>query len=477
MIDFAVIGGGIGGVSVASLLNREHKVKLFEKESYLGGCSGTFFRDGFGYNIGATTFALYGRNSPVKRVFDEVGVTPDVYRVDPAITVLIDGKQINRYFSFDKYLKEIDRAFPDMRNREFLKLIKDISDIFYDNIDSIKYDRGSILKTLNSFLSISKLFFKLPKIAFRNSRSVIESFYPDIDREFLNFIENQTLIVAQTKELQKLPFIIVALSLSYTLYKNYYPIGGMSSVLNSLAEKIDDVNLADSVTSIEKSDKEWIVTSKSGTYRSKNIILNSSIVENSHLFKDREIREELDGFKKLDTGQSAFILYLKIESDKEFKHHYQIIESLDFPFSISNSIFVSFSDVNDNTISKQGFYSVTVSIHTETDLWKVDKSEYKKRKETLSKRILESLQKELNIDSSEIVDSFSASPLTFKRYIGRSSLGGLSPTYKNIPKIISQNIGVDGVYFVGDNSFMGQGWPGVVQGALNLKRIIDDKRS
>jgi phytoene dehydrogenase-like protein len=53
-------GRGIGGCSIATLLNSEGKeVVLIEKASSLGGCASTFWHRGYGYNAGATTLSGY----------------------------------------------------------------------------------------------------------------------------------------------------------------------------------------------------------------------------------------------------------------------------------------------------------------------------------------------------------------------------------------------------------------------------------
>jgi len=79
----------------------------------------------------------------------------------------------------------------------------------------------------------------------------------------------------------------------------------------------------------------------------------------------------------------------------------------------------------------------------------------------------------LNIDESKVVHSFSASPRTFKCFINRDQLGGNAITMKNFhPFLPSNNSPIKGVYNVGDTVFAAQGWPGVMLGVKNLKRLL-----
>jgi phytoene dehydrogenase-like protein len=66
-----------------------------------------------------------------------------------------------------------------------------------------------------------------------------------------------------------------------------------------------------------------------------------------------------------------------------------------------------------------------------------------------------------------------ASPKTFQRYINRSQLGGNAITMKNfLPKLPGNDTLIDGLYHVGDTVYAAQGWPGVMLGVDNLRRLL-----
>ena len=110
--DYAIIGGGIGGCSIAALLNAKgHDVVLIEKEPSLGGCASTFLRGGNRYNAGATTISGYHEGGIVRRVFETVGITPDVISTDPAITIIQGDKTCVRYRDLERFIIEIEAFF------------------------------------------------------------------------------------------------------------------------------------------------------------------------------------------------------------------------------------------------------------------------------------------------------------------------------------------------------------------------------
>src|SRR5438552_10200418 len=56
MYDVAIIGGGIGGLAVASRLQaRGFSTVVLEAHGQVGGCAGFYRRKGFSFDVGATT--------------------------------------------------------------------------------------------------------------------------------------------------------------------------------------------------------------------------------------------------------------------------------------------------------------------------------------------------------------------------------------------------------------------------------------
>lgn len=79
----------------------------------------------------------------------------------------------------------------------------------------------------------------------------------------------------------------------------------------------------------------------------------------------------------------------------------------------------------------------------------------------------------LGLEESAIVSSLSATPQTFKRFINRSTLGGIPMRKENlIYRLPSNDSPIKGLYHVGDTTFAAQGWIGVMLGVRNLEKLI-----
>jgi phytoene dehydrogenase-like protein len=473
--EFAIIGGGIGGCSAAALLHADGRdVVLLEKEPYLGGCASTFTHRGYRYNSGATTLSGYGEGRVVRKLFDQVGVTPALIETDPSIVVVHNGKTTPRYRDIDRFVETINRNYPHPKHAQFWDLILTLSREFYA-LEGYHYSNQNTLKKLRSLMSFSPLIQKFWNHLTKDGRSVIEQFYGGISREYLDFLDAQILIVAQTQS-DSVNFLTAALALGYTFEANHYAIGGMGKVCESLVSNIPDVQLSNEVLGVQKYDDKYRITTSKGVIEARNVILGHSIFESKERFADQKVISYLERYRRFDHHQSAFVLYMSIPTPSAFAHHYQLIRDAHLPHTISQSLFVSLSDPSDHEIAPQGVTSITASIHTDTRMWEgLSHNEYSSRKAVLQSLIEGWICDTLHIDKSAVLQSFAATPKTFGRYIGRTRLGGIPMKRTHLlPLLPSNDTPIEGFYHVGDTTYAAQGWPGVVMGSFNLMRLLDE---
>jgi len=473
--EYAVVGGGIGGSSAAALLNaREKDVVLLEKEPTLGGCAATFSHCANRYNAGATTLAGYHEGGIVRRLFDEVGVAPDVVLTDPGIVVIQGKQQIKRYQKVDRFVDELQQVHPHPKHSEFWNLIDTLSKSFYD-LEGHYYSNASFSKKAVSLLSFFPMFKQFWPYLWKDSRRFIQHFYGGISSEYLDFLDAQIMIVAQCKS-DKLNFFTAALALGYTFNETHYAMGGMGKLCETLTSCISDVRTDCPVNFIRHEKDRFILSTPTDVIETKNLIMGTTHYDSAKWFNEKSIKTYYQKYESLNNRQSAFVLYLTIKIDRAFSHHYQLIAKEIIPMTLSKALFVSFSDVNDHTIAPKGYYSVTASIHTNERWWiGLSPSNYHASKKELSQLLKGWICDTLCIETEAIVHSFAATPKTFGRYINRTQLGGNALSMTNsIFKLPSNDTPIKGLYHVGDTSYAAQGWPGVVMGTMNLIRLIHE---
>lgn len=468
MLDIAVVGSGIGG-SLISALNNDKDIVLFEKDKNLGGCASTFKRYGNYYNTGATTLVGYEDGHILKKQFDKIGLVPDVSKSDIAIRIVQNNTIIDRTKNFEEFLEQIETLYPNKNNKEFWGKIKEIDKKFWQ-LQKIYYGKYSFKHYKRTASFITELFRVFGFDIVKSADSFIKSILGDISKEYQNFIDAQLLITIQSTS-KDISLLSLALGLSYPFHDVFYVNGGMENLIEDIVKDVE-IKRKEEIKKIIKDGDDWIIESNKENYKTKKLILNSSIYQSSKLFVDENIKNYYDSFSFSD--QSAFVIYMTIESEADFLEHYQFIYDELLPNCISNSFFVSISKKEDNKLSKNG-YSVTISTHTKAIWWKnLSKEEYEIEKEKTMDNILKKLLKYFSsIKQEDIKHCFSATSLTFNRYINRYNCGGKPIGFKNITQLPSCNTPFEGLYNVGDTVFAGQGWPGVALGVEVLQRHLD----
>ncbi len=471
MIEYAVVGSGIGGSSIAAYLDAKgHKTVLFEKEPYLGGCSSTFAHAGFSYNTGATTLAGYEEGHIVKSHFDALELNPDLIRTDPAIVIIQNGKITPRFSDLETFLEVLEKNYPHPKNRGFWMLIHDLGKEFY-TLHGHYYSNRSFWRKLISLTSFLPMMVKFQRYLRTNAYDFIQDFYGDVSEEYLHFLEAQIFIVTQAHS-REINFFTAALSLGYTFNETHYVSGGFGALFDQMTENMKDVRRNTEIHKIERHIDHFTLHTKDKTIKARKVILNSTVYDSAKLFDDGMVKKYYKKYETLNNHQSSFMLYMTIKSTKPYEHHYQLIQDKIYTHSISNAVFVSFSDAADNVFCGKGHYSITASIHTDSRWWN-DKGTYKDQKEKLKSQMLKSICDILDINEIQIVHLFAATPRSFKRYINRSQLGGNAITMKNfLPKLPSNDTPIKGLYHVGDTVYAAQGWPGVMLGVDNLKGLL-----
>ncbi len=465
MDDFAVIGGGIGGACSALFLSKHFQTTVYEKEPYLGGCSSTFRHARHYYNSGATTFAGYQKGTYLHSLFEKSDINLHTKKLSNALSVLVDGKEIRRFSDKKAFLDEINAAFYHPKNEAFYDLIIALQQRFFA-INDYYYSNASWSQKIASLYSFKTLLKTFYPYLFGDAKRFIVRFFGEISPRYLDYLDNQILIVAQAK-LHEVNFLTAALSLAYQFMENHYVHGGMGAIFESIEEVLPCVRKKTMIEKIIPYKNHYIVHTHEKTFEAKNIVLNTSLFESHHLFETSTIKRYLQSYQPLNSHISAFVCYFTIKRTRPLEHHYQIILPYTLPYTISNSIFVSFGDESDAKMAQ----SVTVSVHTAENMWQNDAIlEQKMELEAIIEQIL---CEHLGLTSEAFIARLSGTPRTFKRYLNRSSLGGIPMRLENlIFKLPSNDSPIKGLYHVGDTTFAAQGWPGVMMGVQNLERLL-----
>jgi len=114
--EVAVVGGGIGGLTVAALLaQRGVDVCLFERESQVGGCAANYEKFDHTFEQGYGLYSSWQPNAIHDRVFSELPVSPPETRVlEPGLVVrLPDQAEVELTNDLGRFEENLSRVFPE----------------------------------------------------------------------------------------------------------------------------------------------------------------------------------------------------------------------------------------------------------------------------------------------------------------------------------------------------------------------------
>ncbi len=478
MLDYLVVGGGIGGVLVSALISQMNReVLLVEALDYLGGCAGTFKREGFYYNAGACTFVGAEENLPVGKIAKNLGVELPIKPIDPAMVVYIGDKVINRWKAWDRSLEEIRLAFPEFNHTRFWRRVNKVSKSMW-NLWCHTLPYPSLESPIKSFFYHPFDFLSTLLCNFISAQKIARVYIGKLSSDYQSFLNHHTLITAQAF-LDKVPFSVASLGLTYPNLTNYYAIGGMGKLLDAFTSKIKNISMKTKVKKIVRKPWGFEVETNKGKYETKRVILNTTI------WNAGDLIEELKDFshKARDLYKEvwgAFTIYMTLEDNipEDLPKHHLILLKEKIPYTGSRSLFVSLSEKGDPVLSIGNTRSITISTHTKLDMWEnLHPEEYEERKEKAMEYCLGIIHEYIPaIKMAKKLKVFAGTPKTFERYTGRykGSVGGIPVIKDYFPfSYPSPLTPIEGVYLVGDTVFPGQGWPGVSMGVINLLKFIE----
>ena len=114
--EVAVVGGGIGGLTVAALLaQRDVDVCLLERESQVGGCAAPVEKFGYKFDPTDGLYTGWADGDIYSRIFSELTTTPPQTRpLHPAYIVsLPDEERVSLTANLEQLESELSRAFPE----------------------------------------------------------------------------------------------------------------------------------------------------------------------------------------------------------------------------------------------------------------------------------------------------------------------------------------------------------------------------
>ena len=483
-----VIGAGIAGLTSAAILSKLGlSVTLIEAHNQSGGCAGTFKRNGYIFDVGATQVAGLESDGIHAKIFKFLEIEiPEATLLDPSCIVdLNDGSRpINIWYEKSKWISERESQFPGSQKFwELCNLIHKSNWKFANNDPVIPirnfWDFSQFINALNpqnlltGFLLKSSMF------------DLLKICGSDKDQRLIKFLNLQLKLYSQENVYKTAALYgCTVLQMSQRPHGLWHLKDSMQALSSALEESLKRTNAKilfnQKVNSLEynSQNKVWKINALKGDkvneYYSQDVIYTPPPQGLLKIFankKDNYLKYQ-NRLKDLPEPSGALVFYSALRREDMMNlsaNHYQFV-SKEF-----GSLFISLSEEGDGR-APSGEITLIASIFTKTQEWfDLEKDQYIFRKNQYLNKISTLIEEKFNISPDAWLHRELSTPRAFERWTNRPRgiVGGLGQN----PEIfglfgLSSRTPFDGLWLCGDSIYPGEGTAGVSQSAIMVSKQI-----
>jgi len=484
--SIVIVGAGPGGLATSMLLAaRGFKVRLIERQPYVGGRTSTIEGEGgYKFDLGPTFF-LYPR--VLEEIYKEVGYDlrkeVDLRRLEPQYRILFgEGGHIDATPDVADMERQIASISPGdangfnrfmTENRRKLESFRPILESPFESWgDLLRRQMLGLLPLLNPHQSLDsylRRFFKDPRI--------------------------RLAFCFQSKYLGMSPFrcpsLFSILSFLEYEYGVFHPIGGCASISNSMAKIARrlgvEIITGEPVKQLQfEGRKPTAVVTTKGIYEADAVVVNADFARAMTSLVPDELRRRWSN-RKLQRKQfscSTYMLYLGIEGEYDLPHH-NIYISEDYEGNLNDiekrhvlsedpSFYVQNACVTDPTLAPKGhsamYLLVPVTHQTPNGDWRKEAEPFRKKVlKQVAKAGFEGLESRIRYQKMVTPQSWDQD---YNIHLGATFnlAHNLNQMLHFRPRNRFEDL--DGVYLVGGGTHPGSGLPVIFESARITSNLM-----
>lgn len=485
MSEVVVVGGGIGGLATATLLQAAgNSVALFEARDYVGGCAATFHHGGRASEAGATWLTGFSPGMPLARLFAALEIDPATFGTPEcdAMAIHFAGRLVRRYADADRWSETLREAYGIDGSAFWRKAAADNERIWRISARLRRMPPVTAGDWLRAAAAVRPADLALAG-ALRSTGAMLR----EAGLAGLMPLADAQLMITTQSRAAGVPWLYGAAGLQFAAMPARHVPGGIGGVAAALAARFTALGgrlkTGAPVAGVERAGAGWRVMPADGrAVTAGNVVLNLVHSRAAEVTAGREAAYFAAQAARHPAPLGAFDLHFRTAAALEpaGPRFFQVVLEAPLPVTGSRSIFVTVSPPGDPVLSRDGLRSLNISTHTPTALWwELDERAYADAKAQVTAAILERLERALPQFAAPRHDLHAGTPRTFANFVGRThgSVGGYPLDYTNLPwRAAGPRTPFTGLWQIGDNVFPGQSIPGTALGALLLVERMTGRR-
>lgn len=486
LFDLAVIGAGLSGMAVAARLQSQGlRTIVLEVHDKPGGCAGYFERDGFTFDVGATTLVDFREDGVGGEFLRSIGMSLPDGDFLPGYTAWLPDRQINLYANRSAWLEERAKHFDtSSAHRKFWRKLDTLADCFWPAASA------GISLPIRGFADFIATAFKVAPHNYPLARHLTQSLGEFIDSHGLRqdkaLVGLLSMIVEDTLHARTIDDApLINASMGATIKSSLFRAkGGMKGFWMAFVRHYfalgGELRLKQKVVEIRGKKDDFTIRTKRGFVRARSVVSTiplPSLVDIAPAVVGEALRPYLQRDK--DDYGAGVVAFLGVSQHalhgRELDHH-QVLTSYDEPLGDGNNMFISTSAPEDELSAPKGYRSVVISTHSAIQNWQtLDRESYASRIVAIGFRLIENAKAIYPTlhDAPRLVEI--GGPRAYARFARRplGAVGGVRQTMQNSNQnAIPQDIGFPGFLIGGDYTWPGVGTPACVLGSRIIARKL-----
>jgi prolycopene isomerase len=486
--DILIIGGGLSGLTAASLLaKRGLSVAVADKSYNPGGSCGIFKREHVTFDQGSAMLYGFGENgfNAHRFVFNCLEEPFYVVKHDLLYCVNFNGKRIKFWADPNRFAEELSAVFPGERHnitRFYRHLQRMYQHVMVENPNYTTADetdpKGALKSLLRHPLSYAKFLSYLNKSA----RNLLEHYFTD--PEIFKFFDKLTSTYCYAT-LEEAPAVLAAVMfIDNHVGGSYYPAGSTLFLPGKLEKVIEenggDMLLEQEVTQILFENGRPVGAAfKNGESVSADNIIYSGTVWNLYgkLIDAKEVSVEKIAWA---SGQvptyPSVVLYAYVDASVIPADTAPIEMLVGNPDAIDESeVTVYIMSIDDKTLCDEAGHVVIAIGPTFKEWGGADQDDYQSKKKEEQARLIAVLEKRFPGFTSAVKFAEIATPRTIERYTNKNGGAVAGPKQmlgQHMFKRQHTRTKWDNLFCCGESTVMGTGTPTVTTSGLSAANAV-----
>jgi C-3',4' desaturase CrtD len=480
--EVIVIGAGIAGMATAARLQaRGVRTLLLEAHGQAGGCAGFFRKQGFSFDVGATTLVDFEPGGVGGQFLDEIGLPALEGELLPGYRAWLPDRAVTLYRDPLAWRRERLQAFGDSPgHRRFWSLLDDLAETFWAAA------RGGVRLPLchpSDLVRAARLLpparWPLARYLFWTMGDALRTCGLEGDRALRGLL-GMLLQDTVHSSVNDAPLINSALGITIRGAGLTRPRGGARGFWQALVARYRAMGGTLRVgTRVERLTREpggYSVHTRRGTFSAPQVVSTLPIWNSARLGLP-EVASKLAPYLERDERAlgGAIVVFLGVPEAEVAGHpftHHQILVDYERPLKNGNNMFISVSAPGDTESAPSGWRAVMISTHCDLEAWEdLSPEEYSVHKEQAGAQLIEFARRvypELG-QKARLLEV--GTPRTYARYTHRhrGAVGGIRLNPRNSNQwAVPYDLGVPGFWQAGDTTWPGLGTVACVLGSRHV---------